>query len=138
MSAAALGRFAAPALLLFGALVHWSPEFLADWLGGLVGAWETFGYAVEAAAVWLAVAVVSRAVWPDPEVWVRVRVVCLWLAGQHVMRGGCRPLFDMALPLRLDQPMCVKAFGEWVGWADIAATAAVVAVVAGAGVHRGR
>lgn len=138
MSAAALGRFAAPALLLFGALVHFAPDFLADWLGGLVGAWETFGLAVEAAAVWLAIGAAARRLWPDPAVWVRVRVVCCWLAAQHVMRAGCRPLFDMSVPLRLDQPMCVKAFGEWVGWADIAATAAVVAVVAGAGVRHGR
>lgn len=138
MTAAALGRLAAPALLLFGALVHFSPEFLSAWLGGLVGAWETFGYAVEASAVWLAIAAAARILWPDPEVWVRVRVVCTWLAAQHVMRAGFRPMFDMGKPLRLDQSMGIELFGDWIAWANIAATAAVVAVVAGAGVPNGR
>ena len=138
MNDAALGRLAAPALLLFGALVHFSPEFLADWIGGLVGAWETFGFAVEAASVWLATAAASRFMWPDPAVWVRVRVVCCWIAAQHIMRAGFRPMFDMSKPLHLDQAMGIELFGDWIAWANIAATSAVVAVVAGAGVGRGR
>jgi hypothetical protein len=137
MTAAALGRIAVPALLLFGALVHYAPEHLAGRFGGLVGAWETVAFSAEAIALWLAVAMSARALWPHPAVWGVARVVAAWYATQGFMRGGCRLFFDMAKPLHLPQPMCVAAFGEWFAWMDVAGTCAVAALVAGE-VSRGR
>ncbi len=137
MKFAALGRFVAPALLLFGALVHYAPGLAVSTFGGMLVAWETIAFSAETAGLWLLAAYTAPKILSHPVAVGTVRIVAAWYATQNLMRGACRPFFDMAHPLHLEQPTCVVALGEWIGWADIAATAATAAVVA-QGISRGR
>lgn len=87
-------------LLLIAALAHIAPEAIASHYGGSIRAWEYVATGTEAAALWLAVAALSRH-WP---VW----AVCAYGVFESIQRPICRLMLpmDKAPELKPGQFVC--------------------------------
>ena len=113
----------AAAVLVLLAAAHLLPEHLARWLGQSQAALEYMTYAIEAAALWAAVAVTSRLI--------AVQAAATWGAMESLQRAACRAAFplDRPPPKIPGENLCDTALGLPMSWASLA-VALFVALVA--------
>lgn len=94
------------ALLLVLGIVHLGPDLFAGWFGGMVGAWETVCYGIEAAILWAFIVL-------RPQLQRRDMAICAYAVFEAMQRPLCRPLLpmDKAAGLKPGEYLCDVATG---------------------------